>query len=427
MYRWGWGQLVSWLSKQKSAAEYLLAAEAMVRQFPHDGVARNHLSSAQLKCKDVKSSKQTLIDAVNVSPDNAFALERLFEAQLKDREFSEAARTLDLIHRHMLLPQFLQRSVMLAASLNDPDTASSALGQLCTAEGFETDALTQAVASMHEAKLHQQINQVLGQAVVDHEDVPAGVVGIWTARIVRQRDWKTCKEVLNRFAPASPQWLEAALAYVDGLTKAKEYSRVNKFIRSQLKRKNLPTRLWGQFGYALFVQDKKHATIRAMQDWAQRKDAVPWMLLNLAHAYRRINEFDAANSVQQSALKRQADHTTLKHQVWLAFDQITAGQQGDPLKTVLSVDTSKLDKHYPYLLSLIRALAPLSGGDACECRTAKWAITAARRSVANWTTQRELRIALQRTVNRVVQIQPTVINRLWQASWWLRTSLVVRR
>jgi tetratricopeptide (TPR) repeat protein len=424
-YYWGWAQLMNWLSKQKRPADYLLHAEAMVRQFPHDAVARNHLSSAQLQNKDAKTAKQTLVDALHVTPDNVFALNKLFDAQIKDGELAAAGKTLDLIQRHMVTSEFLFRQVILAANLKDHETAAAGLAQLCTAEHFELNALTKAVNIMDVVKMQDRVNAVFNQTAQNNRNLPAGVVSFWMQRTAKSMQWKACQKILELFEINSPQWLDAAVAYLDGTTKARQYARANKFSRQQLKRSDLQTRLWGQIGFSLFSQNDSRSTIRAMRDWEKRADAAAWMLVNLAHACRRTNQFDLANRVQQFAVKLPADHTTLKHQVWLALDEVTAGVQGDSYKAVLAADTSKLDKHYPYLLKLIRALGPLAAPEtagAQECQTARKALSAAAVKVPGWKSQRELRLAMRRAVARLVGLQPTFTNRLWQAMWVMRTA-----
>jgi tetratricopeptide (TPR) repeat protein len=430
-YYWGWLQLVNWLSKQKKPQEYLSAVQAMVKQFPHDNVARNHLSSAQAQNKDSQTAKQTLIGALNVAPDNPFALRKLFDSQINDKEFTAAAETLTLIQRHLVNSEFLHRQAVLAAANRDAETAVSALTQLCTADGFEIYALSEAVKAMDGAKMQRQVNETFNQIASNDRNLPAGVVGFWAQRAGKSRQWKACRSIMQLFEPESEQWLESALAYIDELTKAKEYTQLNRFIRKQQKRAKIQTRLWGKIGFALFAQNKLRQTIRAMKDWPDRNDAHPWMMLNLAHAYRRSNANDLARNVHRFALKLEKDQTTLKHTVWLAVDEVIAGREEENYKSLSTAETPKLDKHYPYLLNLARALSPLCDGKEKptpqQFKAARKAIAAARKTAPGWSTQRELRITMRRAVGRLVECQPTLSNRLWQVLWMLRTTVVLRK
>jgi tetratricopeptide (TPR) repeat protein len=421
-YYWGWYQMLGWIADRRQPEEYLAAAQGMVRQFPNDNVARNYFAAAQLLNKDAKTAKQTLVSAVQVAPDNAFALNRLFDAQMKDKEFGPAGQTLQLIERHMRRSQFLYRKAMLAAALKEGDQATAAMTELCHRDHFDADSLNKAVTAMDQARLQKSVNEVLKATVTGKSDVPPGLVGFWAKRAASSKQWSACRQIMSLYPQTTPQWLEAALAYVDGLTKEKQFFTVNRFIRQQRKRTDLPTRLWGYFGYALFSQAKPARTIRALRDWQDRTDAEPWMLLNLADAYRRTNRFDLANAVQQAAVKLNEDQTTAKHRVWLAIDEAAAGTPGENVKRVTSADHKAMDQHYAVLVNLVRALAPLceNNPDATKARTARREVALAVRKAPTWKKRRELRLAARACVARIVAIQPTLSNRCWQLMWRIR-------
>ncbi len=424
-YYWGWRQLVHWLSNQQKPVEYLQCASAMAKAFPHDSVAQNHLAEAQLRQQDFAGAKATLQRIVGISPNNAYALEKLFSAQLKDGEFPAAQATLQLMQRHLSPEYYTSRLCMLAAARRDGAGAAQAFGHLCLhVKTDETDLLFQAVKSLDDAGMQGIVNELFERSVTARRDIPVDAVDLWSERIAKSKNWAGCRAIMDLFKSDSPQWGVAAISYLNALAPARQYALLDKLIRKNKAALRAQTRVWGSVGYALFAVGKPRQCAKWLSDYREHRDVEPWMLLNLAGALRRSGRGSSAREVHLAALKLPRDQTSDKHTVWMAFEEVSKGQQGDHLAKFAAMDISRLDKQYPFVGALVKALTPLSvtGGDAREIsKTARRAIASAAAGKPGWNLQRELVYAIRRSIRRVVAHRPSVGNRLWALGWYLKT------
>lgn len=422
-YYWGWRQLVLWQSKEESVEDYLQTARTAAALFVHDSTLQNYLASAQLKAGDQSGAAATLARAIELEPENWFALNALFDARIKNCELDAAAQTLGLIMQHTPRDYALSREVLLAAASGDRVAARDGLSGLCIELKEDAEFLIRAVEGMQAAGMRRDVDSAFDKGGANTAMSPVAV-DVWARRAANDRSWSLCRKILRRFPDDSTQWKVAAIAYIDGLAQGKHAWLLSRLIRSRRDALRRHTRLWGAVGYAQFAMNDTRGCIRWQKDWNQRHDASPWMLLNLAGALHRIGRDEAANAVHRFALDRKSDQTTLKHTVWLAFDEAVTGQSGQHLKALGQADRATLDKHYPYLCELIEALRPLLSGPAPDARDklrkARSQIVRAYMKVRRWPKQPELRRAFGHSIRRVASYHPSLYNRLWAIAWTVR-------
>ncbi len=430
-YHWGWVQLVNWLRENEDPEAYLEATRGAATLFPHDTTLQNHYASAQIKSGDRAGAKATLGRSVGVSPDNWFALDHLFDLQLNDSDLDEAARTLAIIQQQTPRAYALSRQTMHAAARGDSDAATEAVCRLCVELKDDPHLLVDAYQAMEAVRMGRAVDQAFERAASSESTMAASAVEVWVSRAMKGRHFSVGRRILLRFATDSAQWESAVAANVDGIVSAKRRDLLNRLIRKWRQPLRGRTQLWGKIGYGLFSFNKTRRCVHWQSDWKQRPDASPWMLLNLAGALRRRGRDEEAGNVHRFALQCKPDHTNLKHTVWLAFDEVIAGRSLKHLKELEAADTQRLDKHYPYLCRMIKALKPLLTDSAAQgdvlTRTARGEITAAFKTVQRWPGQPELRHALRRAARRVVSVRPSFRNRLWLIATMLRSHLRVTR
>ena len=374
-YYWGWRQLIRWLSEAKDDAAYLEAATDMVRAFPHDVVARNNLAHAQLAVRDRAAAKATLVHSRALFPDNPYVLGKLFTVQLEDADFDDAEVTLELIGRHRPADEAAMAAVRLAAATNDRARAGPALAAVCRSVGAD---VSDAVEALDKAGMADTVGRVLGEVVAAAGDVAPAVVDVWVRRLTAAKKWKPAVVVVDRFPDDTPQYVAAAVACIEGLAAAKLAGSVTRFVARRRSSIRKHTRAWGSVGFAYMTLETAKPCVTWLADWNDRPDALPWMLVNLVTALRRLNRDDEANRAGRHAMTLADDGTHLKHAVWLALDDVLAGRSGEHGARLTAPATAKLDNHYPYLIQVYRALALLTGPAGPD---AKQKSTAARRAL----------------------------------------------
>jgi tetratricopeptide (TPR) repeat protein len=426
-YYWGWRQLMQWMFERKRhendslGKDFLDTATLMIGAFPHDTIARNYLASAKLAVKDREGAKQTLQKSLELTPNDFYAFGTLFDLQVEDKDFGGAERTLGLIQSHANPDYAASRGAMLAAARNDEPAAREAIAKLLSINNAAADLVSFTIGVLDKAHMGGVIDEAFAD-VMGKPDVRPALVEIWCGRLAEQRQFKRGREIFERFAGNPKLFQAAGVPLINGLAKAKALSLILKLMRKHQKGLREQTPLWGAIGYALFACGQPRRCIGWLKDWKDHADAQPWMLLNLANALRRSGKRAAAIEVGRAAVELKGDHTTGKHVVWLALDEVTSGAPGIYMGKLQGMDTSQLDKAFPFLLQLIRALEPLCGsGDGNpkqKSRAARKAIAEAATKTRTWVSQRELLFSLRRSIRRVPAFERSAGNFLW-AGWWL--------
>ena len=90
-YYWGWSNLVEWLRTAGEPADYLHAAENLVRLAGEDPVAAGYLGDARSRTGDRAGAKAEFDRGFRLAPDHAYTATRLFDMMLEDGELDAAA------------------------------------------------------------------------------------------------------------------------------------------------------------------------------------------------------------------------------------------------------------------------------------------------------------------------------------------------
>jgi tetratricopeptide (TPR) repeat protein len=400
-YYWGWEQLASWLRNSGTPAEYLEAAQMLVRLAPDDPISLGYLGEAQIRNGNKEAGKNNYRRALELAPDYAFAAYALFDAQLADGELDEAAQTLTLMERYGG-PYVRARAVQLAARRGDKEAARQGLAELCALEGAGGWPLDTATQALLAAGWTREAEQVFAEAL-DSPEVQPHVGTLWVDRWVARGDWKQAKR-LEELLSRGPLGDAALTAYVRALGQAKRSGDLRRCLRQHRDRLRAGTFVWGTTGYALLAVGRGRACAEWLADYADRKDALPWMLINLAIALRALRRREEeANKVSRHALTLPVDYTSKYHRIWLVLDELLAGGpvDGDPLA---GIEVSSLDGTHRFLHELARGLllvrrAPLQA----RWQTLKGACRSLAEAARKNKPMSEDLPALRRTYRRVIR------------------------
>ena len=100
-YFWAWHRLAEWYELTEQGDKYHQASEEMTRLEPHNAISWGYLGQAELGLNRPKIAKKHFLQAVQLSPAYSFASTQLIDMQLADKEYDEAAQTIDIIAPHI--------------------------------------------------------------------------------------------------------------------------------------------------------------------------------------------------------------------------------------------------------------------------------------------------------------------------------------
>jgi tetratricopeptide (TPR) repeat protein len=316
-------------------------------------------------------------------------------------QINEAAQTLTLMERYGGL-YVRARAVQLAARRGDKEAARQGLAELCALEGAGGWPLDTATQALLAAGWTREAEQVFAEAL-DSPEVQPHVGTLWVDRWVARGDWKQAKR-LEELLSRGPLGDAALTAYVRALGQAKRSGDLRRCLRQHRDRLRAGTFAWGTTGYALLAVGRGRACAEWLADYADRKDALPWMLINLAIALRALRRREEeANKVSRHALTLPVDYTSKYHRIWLVLDELLAGGpvDGDPLA---GIEVSSLDGTHRFLHELARGLllvrrAPLQA----RWQTLKGACRSLAEAARKNKPMSEDLPALRRTYRRVIR------------------------
>jgi tetratricopeptide (TPR) repeat protein len=422
-YEWGWGRLLGWLDKAGDASAYLAAAADMVDRFPNHPLARNHLAHAQLACNDRPAARATLERSALLRPEDGYVLDQLFTLQLADRDDPAAAATLDLARRHLSPARAATYGVRLASAKRDAAAAAEALAVLCKRTDVDDPAaVANAVETMTKAQLGATVDRVLIDVVSAGGHVNPEAAAVRVKRLTAKRRWSAAARALGRFDPDSAPWRAAVIPFLEAQGEANRAWPLLRFVRRNDAPLRRVGRTWGAVTYALTRARRHAACARFCHDWRGRTDLQPWMLMNLATAYRRTRRPALATEVSAHAVTLRDDGNRLKHLTWVAVTDVLAGRAGPAVTEVAGSDEKALAQHYVFLRAVVRSLAPLSAGEVTPdaAAAARHQLTAAHRKHRKLRNP-DIAWVYRRAARRIARARPTFFNRVWAAWTWATT------
>src|SRR5262249_30562300 len=112
---------------------------------------------------------------------------------------------------------------------------------------------------------------------------------------------------------------------------------------------------WGGIAHALLRVGPPSRLVAWTSDWASRNNASGAALLCAAVVRRRLNDAAGAHAINERALDRQHDSSRQMHEIWLALDDVIAGQPEAAVRRLERVSNSELTHYYLFLKQLVSA------------------------------------------------------------------------
>jgi tetratricopeptide (TPR) repeat protein len=341
-YFWGWQQLAQWFDEEGATADYLEATEQLVRLGPNDPSAFGYRGEARAAAGDRRGAKADFRRAFELDPTWAFAGISLFDSQLADNELGEAERTLEILEKNVGGPHVQLRSLRLKCERKDREGAHSVFAALVKVDDVPPFVINKAAAAMVEAGFAADLDATV-DAELERSPSPA-VARLFVERAAARNDWS----FLDRLATLAKQGeggREILYAALDALSVPTHRGRLHDLIRRFGDLVRLTHRGWAKaIGALVSVRDHEAAATWGA-DWRTRRPDEPWMLHQLAVAYRQLGRVEEARDVTVYALELPGEDTsTDDFRVWLAFEAALDGQPDRAEGLLRPVDVEELDE-----------------------------------------------------------------------------------
>ncbi|CAN5554758.1 hypothetical protein BH09VER1_BH09VER1_38070 [soil metagenome] len=365
-YYWGWACLADWLARLNKTKAALEAAQSMARLAPRAPAPLGYIADLHLQLGQRREAWDAFRKAFDLDPGYSYAGYQLFDGQLKTGDIKEAEKILKLLQLHHPGPDTAGAQIRLLAREQKKKEALEALRQLGLGSADTTNPLRVATAAVIAAGWQKGAEQLF-RSLLDDPAANPEIGALWVERFTVRYWWFSHWRLL-KLDPRSPIGRAARYAYLGAATTAKR----KRLVRALLKRDGTALRedirCWGQVGYALTSLDLDREVAEWMADWRSQREAQPWMLFNLVLALRVIDNYAESHLVGLHAVSIKGDHTTLKHHLFLAWDEAYAGHLEAAQKRLSIIPSDTLTENFKLVRGLVRALIAVLGAEENDRR-----------------------------------------------------------
>jgi len=361
-YYFGWSQLAHWSMRLGEFDGAMDAAENMVRLAPRSSVPIGYIAEIELKRGNVQASHEAFQKAFKLEPSNSYAGFQVFDRQMKVGHIREAEETLQTLKVYHPGPETEASQVRLDCRELRKKAALEGMKKICFAPARDTDALRAVAAAIDKAGWGRNAEKIF-KGLLGNDTVNPDVGALWVESFTKRRFWFQHWKLLSIRAD-SRVGLAARHAYLKAAATSGKKRLVRRLIRRDGSALRSDASCWGQVGYALATLGLHSLLVDWMRDWKERPDIQPWMLFNLAISMRSLSDDSTACAVSLHALKLKGDHTTLRHQVFAAWDEAMAGNTSAARRRLAIIPVDEL----PVIFKIIRGfvVAIVSVFDAKE-------------------------------------------------------------
>jgi cellulose synthase operon protein C len=326
-FEWAWLQLTQYFDRLDNLAEYLPAAQKLVHLDPQDPVNWGYLGDAYNRVGDIANAQAAWEKSLEIAPHYDYGGISLFELHWQASHFDAATALLAQIKPHLDPDVYLPAQIRVSIHHGDNPTAASSLEQLCHCELENSQGLRVAILAMNAAKLLPNVEQILFEQLSAEGIISLSSIRFWWLETAAElQQWQKLDRHIHTLDFHSESGTQAVRTYLRLLAQNKQIKPLHNFIDKHQKTLVQKTELWGAVGYVLRLIQANHQIIKWLADWQDRSDAEPWMLTNLAEAFRAVGSDLNARYIHESALNLASDNGKKSHLVWMAFDLARAGK-----------------------------------------------------------------------------------------------------
>jgi cellulose synthase operon protein C len=355
-YEWAWLQLAQYFDRLDNLDEYLPASQKLVELDPEDPVNWGYLGDAYNRTGAISEAQAAWEKSLEIAPNYDYGGISLFQLHWKAQNFDAATTTLAQIKPHLDPDVYLPAQVKVSAHHGDRDTAEASLAQLCHCELENSQGLYAAMYAMRSAGWDDRVASILHDQLAQ-ETVSPYVQFAWIELAAELQQWSKLDCYIHTLDFHADSAQSAIEAYLRLLAQNQQHKALDDFIAKHKDILKQETTLWGSVGYALRFVQANRRIITWLADWRSRSDLKPWMLVNLAEAYRAIGADDRARAVHYAALDLASDSDKRSHRAWLAFDLAQSGQIDDARQYLDNLLPSEnYSPEYQFLLEITQAI-----------------------------------------------------------------------
>lgn len=365
-YYWGWTCLADWLARLKKPKAALEAARSMARLAPRAPAPLGYIADLHLQLGQRREAWDAFRKAFDLDPGYSYAGYQLFDGQMKSGDIKEAEKILKLLQLHHPGPDTDAAQIRLLARGQKKKEAFEALRRLCLGSPDNANPLRVATTAVIAAGWQKGAEQLF-RSLLDDPSANPEIGALWVERFTTRYWWFSHWRLL-KLDPRSPVGRSARYAYLSAATTAKRKGLVRRMLKRDGIALREDIRCWGQVGFALTSLDLDREVTQWMSDWRSQPEAQPWMLFNLVLALRVIDNYDEAHQVGLHAIAIKGDHTTLRHHLFLAWDEAYAGDLAAAQKRLSIIPADDLTENFKLVRGLVLAMIAVLGAKDADRR-----------------------------------------------------------
>jgi tetratricopeptide (TPR) repeat protein len=328
-YYWGTCRLAEWYHQAGDKERYLQTAETLVYLWPVNPVSHGYLGDAHRENGNVTAARKSFRRAVELDAAYTYAVGNLFDIELAAGNLAEASKIETQLSRLTTPERSILARLELAAAQRDQKKAMGELILLCRTPTVESWQMEQALVVLINRNWTDSIGYVVREAL-NQDDCNINISALVVRCLARRKQWKLCAAFADSLRPYPRALPVALLEYIQQLADQNKFEMLVWFIRRYRKVLLENTELWGKIGYGLKRCGRNRRVIAWMRNWRNRTDIQPWMLANLASAYRAVGQRRKGSEINKLAMQMKSDPggRTI-HALWLAADALLAGKLDD--------------------------------------------------------------------------------------------------
>jgi tetratricopeptide (TPR) repeat protein len=360
-YQWAWQQLAEWYQKSGDKPGQRRAGERLAELAPHDPLALAYRADGRLADGDRAGARADLRRANSLDPDYEYAGNALFDLLMEDGETKEAEAVISRLEQRRSESQYvLSRAARLDARSGRPERALERLEKLVSKPGCAASSLRGAWDAVRLTMLYERQEEVLRSWLARPNAHPE-VSGLLSSVLAVSSGFRRGRELLDSLRGRPAAWARAAVAYLNAAADREDRWAIHLFLLRNRRRARADDAVWGTVGYALSCVKSPRRIRRWMWDWRIRKGVRPWMLTNLADAFRQLGRGRQAREVHEYALALPADHASDCHRTWLALDLAAEGRCAEANAELHKLAGADLGPYFSLLRELAEATLEVLG------------------------------------------------------------------
>jgi tetratricopeptide (TPR) repeat protein len=419
----GWSRLADWCRFVEDQPGYLQAAEALVRINPQYEVSLGYLGEARLMNGDREGSREAYRHAFELNPQYEFAGNALFDLQLEDGDLSGASATIRTLKEHSKSGYVIARDAQLASREKNHAQVLACLRQACTTESETTWPVEATVQAAIDAELAPAAFSALEEEAFGERPQPE-VGGEWVLLGTKLGHWHHVGERLKELLSRGEIGERAVYVYVEALYKDGRARELVDYVHRHREWLRSNTLAWGAVGYALTGIRNYAEAASWQQDWRERQDARPWMLVNVVEGLRNTGRDAEAAQASLAALEMPQPKGQHLHRLWLAADAITAGDMDLASEYLEPENPEPLDADYGFLDLCVRTAIDMATAEPDEAAevfaSIRTALAETRREYQALAQEPARKRVYLTAVSKIAACRGTLLARLW--AWWIRLN-----